>query len=69
MKLSELIAHVGDENIKVQRVDQFVKADYRKKSNLTEITFETDAITVDELMRGNAKMHGLIIWLPKDKLP
>lgn len=69
MTLSELIAHVGDANIQVQRVDDFIRAAYRAKTDDVEITFATNQISVDELMRHNGAKHGLIIWLPRDKLP
>lgn len=69
MTISELIAHVGDANIQVQRVDDFIRAEYKKKTDDVEITFATNQISVYELMRHNGAKHGLIIWLPRDKLP
>lgn len=69
MKLSELVAYVGDENITVQRVDQFIDAKYKSKTGDIEITFATNAITVDELLGRHPRNIGLIVWLPVNKLP
>lgn len=68
MKLSELINHVGDENIKVQYVDHFITAKNKKKTKDTEVTFATKETTVDELMGRRPRNLGLIIWLPMDKI-
>lgn len=69
MKLSELIQYVGDENITMQRVDQFIAARLKKKTGDVEITFATKETTVDELMGRRPKKRGLIIWLPVDRIP
>lgn len=62
MKLSELIAAVGDDVVQFQNLDQCATdLNYGHKSG-TKITFGTEQpITVD----GTTKL-GLIIWLPRD---
>ncbi len=69
MKLSELIAHVGDDNIQVQGLNSsFVRGTVKTKDG--EITFATDREKVMALCGvGEQKYRGMIIWLPIDKLP
>jgi hypothetical protein len=64
MKLSELIATVGDEVVEMQNLDQCaINLQYNIKSG-TKILFGTEqAIGFD----GTEKL-GLIIWLPRDKV-
>jgi hypothetical protein len=75
MKLSELIAHVGNENIKVQRLDSSIVAANNKKHNHTELRIitDTDTFSANDLMAISSgvapRWHGLIIWIPTDKLP
>lgn len=70
MKLSELITAVGDENIRLQRVDESMTNISTNKKGISKVTFETDAVSAGDFMGDNiAPMHGLIIWLPRDKLP
>ena len=62
MKLSELIAAVGDDVVQFQNLDQDAYSlNYNAKSG-TKISFATsEAITTE----GTAKL-GLVIWLPRD---
>ncbi len=72
MNLSELLAYVGDANVKVQRVDSNIIGARVVKGG-TELKIITNAISVDEvfaLTDGKPpRMHGLIVWIPRDLLP
>lgn len=64
MKISELIAKVGDDNVKIQALDGcLIKADYSAKSG-TKITFGTDA----QLLPDGTKEMGIIVWLPREEV-
>ena len=69
MKLSELISHVGDDNIQVQGLNSsMIRAQVKIKDG--EITFATDREKVAALAGlGKETHHGIIVWLPIDKLP
>jgi len=69
MKMSELIAHVGDENIQVQGLSSsLVSAKARTTDG--EITFATDRDKVMALSGIGKETHRcMIVWLPIDKLP
>jgi len=68
--LIDLINKVGQENITCQWVQDSLLESKTNKKGVTKITFETDAITTNELMFGGekAKKRGLVIWLPVDKI-
>lgn len=69
MKLSELIAHVGDEHVELQNLDNSTIRAQAKKTD-GEITFATDRSKVMERAMGLSVKHlGLIVWLPVDRLP
>lgn len=68
LKLSELVASVGDENIKLQNLLDSLDAATTTKKNGTKISFFTDQITPTEIMRGSETVVGLVIWLPKDRV-
>lgn len=62
MKMSELIAAVGDDKIKFQNLDQSATdLNYTAKSG-TKITFGTKQ-PID--LKGTKDL-GLVIWLPRD---
>ena len=69
MKMSELCAHVGDENIQVQGLSSsLVRANM--KTHDGEITFATDREKVAALCGVGKETHRcMIVWLPIDKLP
>lgn len=70
MKLSELIAHVGDENIQVQNlVESMESINKGTMGKATMITFGTNAITPQDLLVKPQKLLGLVIWIPRDKMP
>lgn len=64
MKLSELIAAVGDETVRFQPLDGCtIRAKYDHKKG-TEITFGTDQPLTPE----GTEQFGMVVWLPRDKL-
>lgn len=68
MTLSELIEEVGNENVEFQNLMQG-DLDLKRRKRDGEITFYTGLDKVDDLMSGGDKWLGLVVWLPKDKLP
>lgn len=69
MKLSELIAHVGDENILVEPVASSLIGNVTlKKDGFTQISLMTKGTSPMDVMSGQGKV-GLLIWLPRDKIP
>lgn len=71
MKLSELIAAVGDANIKVQRVDSSMKRVDTNAKGVTTLQLVTDQVCANDFFQGAPppKMHGLLIWIPREKIP
>ena len=68
MKMSELIATVGDENVRFQNLDQDAHTIDKTKHG-TKISFYTDAIQAEELLgNGKTKKIGLVVWLPRDRV-
>ncbi len=68
MKMSELIATVGDENLRFQNLDQDAQTVDKTKHG-TKITFYTDAIQAEELLGGGkTDKIGLVLWLPRDSV-
>lgn len=65
--MSELILAVGDENVVFQNLlNDAVTIDKTKRG--TKITFYTDAVQSEELMFGDSKNIGLVLWLPRDRV-
>lgn len=63
MKLSELIAQIGDENIEVQHlVNSSLRVKSNKKHGDTEITFATK----HDLLNGGGKV-GLVVWFDENE--
>lgn len=71
MSIIELLNHVGVENVKVQFLSEcMTRADWRNKKKATEIAFMTQEVTVGNLLQGTlGEKIGIIVWVPKDKLP
>jgi hypothetical protein len=68
MSITELLQHVGAENVQLQNLaDSLVKAQLKKNDG--EITFATDRNTVQDMVLNRCDKVGLILWIPKDKLP
>ncbi len=70
MTLSELILHVGNDNCQFQTINDCCAGATTNKRGETTLKICTKAInTTDVLFPKNAKMRGIIIWIPVDKLP
>jgi hypothetical protein len=68
MSIIELLQHVGAENVQLQNLaDSLVRADLKKHDG--EITFATDRSIVHDMAINRCDKVGLILWLPKDKMP
>jgi hypothetical protein len=69
MSITELMQHVGDENVQLQNLESsLIRAQMKKDDG--EITFATDRDKVGALAGIGQKTHlGLVVWLPIDKLP
>lgn len=67
MDIIQLLQHVGADNIMLQVLRNSATGTKLKK-NLVEISFITDQVQSDYLMR-DQEMVGFVIWVPKDKLP
>lgn len=73
MTIVELLNHVGLEHVKIQRLDEsLIHAKTDKRGN-SEIAFETDQMNATDALGitqgAPPKMHGLILWLPRDRMP
>lgn len=69
MKLSELIAAIGDERVGVQNLDQCADSlDWSAKRGVTKVTFGTEqTLTPNGPGNGLPKL-GLVVWLPRDEV-
>jgi hypothetical protein len=68
MSIIELLQHVGAKNITLQNLaDSLVRAKMKKHDG--EITFATDRSVVHDMALGRCDKVGLILWIPKDKMP
>lgn len=67
MGIIELLTRVGEENVRVQNVEQAtVGVRQRVRPRTTEITFQTDEVTPADFIRRPPRMVGLVVWLPAD---
>lgn len=63
MKLSEMIALIGDENITVQNLlDSSSSIDWSAKKKRCTLKFETCQIGQSDLLSGQFKRVALVIW-------
>lgn len=73
MTITELIQHVGEENVLIQRIDESITGCRKGKSGISIMCIETNQFSPNDLLDltngQRPKMHGLILWLPTDKLP
>ena len=69
MKLSELIQHIGADNVEIQTISSsLIRANLKAKDG--EVTFATDREKVSAICGVGKQTHmGLILWLPIDRLP
>lgn len=73
MKLSELIQHVGDDNVVLQNILASSPSINAGKQD-GRISFYTDRSKACDLAQQAAlgcsgRWTGLVVWLPSDKLP
>jgi hypothetical protein len=68
MKLSELILHIGDANVLVEPLNNFLIT-AKGKSDHSIITVRSNVIKASDWLGGTESHIGLMVWLPKDKLP
>lgn len=64
MKLSELIAKVGDDAVKFQPLDECLLRANFDHAKGTTITFGTR----QKLLPNGTEEYGMVVWLPRDKL-
>lgn len=62
MKLSELIAAVGDDHVRIQNLDQCADTLNWSIKKGTKITFGTDV----PLTPDGTEQLGIVVWLPRD---
>jgi hypothetical protein len=62
--LSEIVAAIGDDNIRLQSLASSITKATTKKNGDTTLTFLTNQVTASELMQGTPERTGLVIWLP-----
>lgn len=68
MTISELIDRVGNENVEVQWLDMdLIEAELDKWG--AWIKFATDPAKVTAMACDTEKHIGIVIWLPKEKMP
>lgn len=68
MTISELIDHVGDENVEIQWLNMnLIEAKLDK--GRAWIKFATDPAKVQAMACDTEKHFGLVVWLPRDKMP
>lgn len=72
MTLIDLLNHVGLDHVKVQRIDQSCLGARQVKGGIL-MQVETNQLTVNDVMGFTEgvtpTMHGVILWLPSDRLP
>ena len=66
MKLSQLIAKIGDENVKFQILQNALAGISLGKEGDSKVTFFTDAITPSDVMQNKGKV-GLVVWIPREE--
>lgn len=67
MSIVELINAVGVDDTQVQYLDKCMESARKVKAG-TCITFGTTAVSALELLNGDSKMAGMVVWFPRDKL-
>lgn len=69
MTLVDLLNHVGLDSVRFQLLNECVcGATKNQKTGLTKVTFETKEFSPNDLVFPSNTI-GLIVWLPKDKMP
>lgn len=68
MGIIELLTKVGERNVTVQNIVASAVNFTRTKKGVTAITIHTMEIGPEAAL-GNGDKIGLIVWIPKDKIP
>lgn len=68
MKLSELIAQIGDENVAFQTLAESLHGTQKAVKGGTAITFVTNQVAVIDLISPKPAKVGWVLWLPGDKM-
>lgn len=66
MKLSALIATVGDENVECQFLSDCLDGNQKLSKRGTQVTFTTKAVSVMDLIDPASAKIGIVVWLPRD---
>jgi hypothetical protein len=66
MKLSELIAKIGDDKVKFQILQNALSGISLGKDGDSKVTFFTNAITPSDVMQSKGKV-GLVVWIPREE--
>lgn len=62
----ELLTEIGNEKIEHQQISKCMTGvKDKKRDKCTEISFVTDAITANDVMRGGEKV-GIVIWVSRN---
>lgn len=67
MKLSELIAEIGDENVGLQMLSPSLDGSQKQIGDQVRITFRSPAVALGDLIANEPSKVGLVLWLPGDK--
>jgi hypothetical protein len=68
MKLSELIAEIGDANVEAQFLSECLTGKQKSlKGGGTQVSFVTASASVMDLIDPKSPKIGVVIWLPRDK--
>jgi hypothetical protein len=68
MKLSQLIAEIGDENVTLQVLRQCLIGSQKQRKGHVEITFGATGISLIDLVAEKPEKEAFVIWLPAAKL-
>lgn len=66
MKLSELIAKIGDKKVTFQILQNALAGISLSREGDSKVTFFTDAITPSDIMQNKGKV-GLVVWIPREE--
>ena len=67
MKLSELIAEIGDKNVECEFLSSILHGKQKQLNGMTQITLSTPHVQLIDLVSEKSPKIGMLIWLPRDK--
>ncbi len=68
MKLSEVIAHVGDDHVEFQDLGADM-VEWQRKKDGAKVSFMTDPAKSQDVAAGRGKWLGLVVWIETSRLP